>query len=202
MIRNTTGSSRRRLFTTDINGVGPPENGQWEDILLIQPPIKRLGVWRLNSWFGFLGYAQMVTCVPGVTFGAVYKAAREVVGKHNGLKTAAVYLRGDDLVEVDFVQRWVDALPKSSSIRSGFGLNYSGLRTDYWVPRIAQILIQPPLGGFPIMTLRVEEPDRKRVLRDISRYSCLMIQAGAREMQVDVVHVFLFRGQSMVVSQD
>ena len=115
------GTSRKRLFTTDINGTGPPEHGSWEDILLVQPPITKLGVWRLNSWYGFLGYAQVVTCVPGVTLGCIYKAVRDVVGKHNGLKTAAVYLRGDNLIEVDFVQRWVDALPRTSSVPAGFG---------------------------------------------------------------------------------
>jgi hypothetical protein len=62
----------------------------------------------------------MVICVPGVTLWSIYKAVREVFGKHNGLKTAADYLRGDDLVEVDFVQRWVDALPKTSSISARF----------------------------------------------------------------------------------
>jgi hypothetical protein len=35
-----SGSSRKPLFTTDINGAGPPEHGSWEDTLVIQPLIR------------------------------------------------------------------------------------------------------------------------------------------------------------------
>jgi hypothetical protein len=63
----------------------------------------------------------MVTCVPGVTLGCIYKAVREMAARRNRLKMAVVYLRGDDLIEVDSVQQWIDALPRSSSIPAGFG---------------------------------------------------------------------------------
>jgi hypothetical protein len=81
----------------------------WEDMLVVQPPISGMTVWRRDRWFQ-PSHITEAASLPGVTLGSIYKAVRETLSSQRA-ESAVVYLRGKQEIEVEYERGWVDALP-------------------------------------------------------------------------------------------